>query len=139
MRAICRSGLGDAIPPSKRYLGEVDKTSYSPLTIGESYLVYALLFIFDRVDFLVRAPDQPPFWVPSNLFDMVDSKVPAGWEFCITQSSADYRVLFDTFGINYILGYSLLVNEYQHYVGLVEREPREVHRFVESLLVYKED
>jgi len=139
MLAICKSSLGDAIPLSKRYLGEVDQTNYSPLTIGESYVVYALLFIFDRVDFLVRAPDQPPFWAPSYLFDLIDSEVPAGWEFCITQSTADYKALIDTFGIGYIFGYSLLVNEYQHYVGLVEREPREVHRFLEKVQVYKED
>ncbi|WP_458718228.1 hypothetical protein [Pseudomonas gregormendelii] len=133
MLAKCKSSLGEAIPPSKRYLGEVDETDYAPLTIGENYLVYALLFVFDRVDFLLRAPDQPPFWVPSNLFDLIDSEVPSGWEFCITQSSADYKVLFDVFGIHSILGYSLLVNEYQHYVGVVEREPREVLKFMISL------
>jgi len=92
MLAKCKSSLGEVIPPSKRYLGEADETDYSPLTIDESYFVYALLFIFDRVDFLVRVPGQPPFWVPSNLFDLADSKVPSGWELCITGSSADYRL-----------------------------------------------
>ncbi|KJH79018.1 hypothetical protein UB23_00475 [Pseudomonas sp. ES3-33] len=106
--------------------------------MGKNFLVYALSFIFDRVDYLLRAPDQPPFWAPSNLFDLIDSQIPSGWEFCITQSSADYRVLFDVFGIHSILGYSLLVNEYQHYVGIVEREPREVLKFMESTLVRKE-
>lgn len=138
MLAKCKSSLGEAIPSSKRYLGEVDETDYSPLAIGESYLVYGLLFIFDRVDFLVRASDQPPFWAPSNLFDLVDSKVPSDWEICITQSSADYKVLFDVFGIHSVLGYSLLVNEYEHYVGLVEHEPREVLRFLESTQVSRE-
>lgn len=138
MLAKCKSSLGEAIPPSERYLGEIDKTDYSPLTIGESYLVYALLFVFDRVDFLVRAAGQPPFWAPSSLFDLVDSKIPSDWEICITQSSSDYKVLFDVFGIHSVLGYSLIVNEYEHYVGVVEREPREVLRFLESTLVSKE-
>ena len=131
MLAICKSILGGDIPPSGRYLGEMDQTNYSPLIVGEGYMVYGLLFLFDRVDFLVRAPEQPPFWVPSHLFDLIDTKVPAGWEFRITQGCADYKALFDAFGINYIMGYPLLVNEYRHYVGLVERDSREIQRFLE--------
>lgn len=57
MLALCQANLGSAIPPKERYLGEVDQTNYSPLSVGEIYVVYALLFIFDRVDFLVRAPE----------------------------------------------------------------------------------
>ena len=139
MLAICRSNIGDAIPSSERYLGETNLTDYSPLIVGESYLVHALLFIFDRVDFLVGAPEQPPFRVPSNLFDLVDARVPAGWKMCITQSHADYRVLFDEFKIKYIIEYPLLVNECQHYLGLVERDPREAQRFMERKLECKLD
>ncbi|WP_124367161.1 hypothetical protein [Pseudomonas sp. R1-43-08] len=131
MLAFCRTNLGSAIPPRERYLGEVDETDYSPLCVGESYVVYALLFIFDRVDFLVRAPEQPPFWVPSSLFRLVDASVPAGWEFCITQSHPDYKSLFDVFKISCVMGYPLLVNEYKHYIGIIERDPVEVLRFME--------
>jgi len=139
MLAICQSNLGDAIPSSERYLGETELTNYSPLIVGESYLVYALLFIVDRIDFLVSAPQQTPFWVPSSLFDLVDARFSVGWEICITQSHTDYRALFDNFRIKYIIGYPLLVNEYQHYVGLIEREPREVQRFMERRLQCKSD
>lgn len=134
MLALCQANLGSAIPPKERYLGEVDQTNYSPLSVGEIYVVYALLFIFDRVDFLVRAPEQPPFWAPSSLFRLVDARVPAGWELCITQSCADYRPLFDAFKISYVMGYPLLVNEYEHYVGIIERDPVEVLRFMEEEL-----
>ncbi|NVZ70435.1 hypothetical protein [Pseudomonas costantinii] len=135
MIAICRSSLGEAIPPSKRYLGETDQTEYSPLVVGKSYAVYGLLFISDRVDYLVRTPDQPPFWVPGNLFDLADSGVPTGWEFCITHLRDGYKDLLAAFKINYIVGYPLLVNEYKHYVGLAERDPEEVRRFIECVLV----
>ncbi|MHC2148958.1 hypothetical protein ACVI9W_004940 [Pseudomonas sp. 210_17 TE3656] len=133
MRAICKSSRGEAIPPSKRYLGELDQTDYSPLMIGESYLVYGLMFIFDRVDFLVRAPGQPPFWVPGCLFDLIDARIPLGWEFCITQTRTEYALLLDTFGINYIAGYPLLVNDYKHYIGVAERDPIELQRFIDSV------
>lgn len=132
MLALCLANLGSAIPTKERYLGEIDQTNYSPLSIGENYVVYALLFIFDRVDFLVRAPEQPPFWAPSSLFRLVDARVSAGWEFCITQARPDYKCLFDAFKISCVMGYPLLVNKYEHYVGIVERDPVEVLRFMEE-------
>lgn len=132
MLAICHANLGSAIPPAERYLNEVDHTDYSPLRVGDTYLVYALLFICDRVDFLVRAPSQPPFWVPSSLFKLVDSKIPKGWEFCITKSRAGYEQLYTEFKISCVVGYPLLVNEYAHYVGVVERDPSELLRFMDE-------
>jgi hypothetical protein len=134
MLAICKSNLGSAIPSAERYLGEVDQTNYSPLSVGGSYVVYALLYIIDRVDFLVRAPEQPPFWAPSSLFHLVDARVSADWELCVTQSRADYKNLFDVFKISHVMGYPRLVNDYNHYVGIVERDPVEVLRFMEREL-----
>lgn len=134
MLAICKSNLGSAIPSAERYLGEVDQTNYSPLSVGGSYVVYALLYIIDRVDFLVRSPEQPPFWAPSSLFHLVDARVSADWELCVTQSRADYKTLFDVFKISHVMGYPRLVNDYNHYVGIVERDPVEVLRFMEREL-----
>ena len=134
MLAICKSNLGSAIPSAERYLGEVDQTNYSPLSVGGSYVVYALLYIIDRVAFLVRAPEQPPFWAPSSLFHLVDARVSADWELCVTQSRADYKTLFDVFKISHVMGYPRLVNDYNHYVGIVERDPVEVLRFMEREL-----
>jgi len=130
MRAICRSNCGSAIPVAERYWGETEKTDYSPLRVGGEYLIYALLFVSERVDFLVGVPGQFPFWVPSSLFSLVDDEIPAGWKFCATQFHVDYKVLFEGFDVKCIVGYSLLVCEYRHYVGIVERDPVELERFV---------
>lgn len=132
MLAICKSNLGGAIPLAERYLGETDQTSYSPLVVGEGYLVFALFFVFDRVDFLISGPGQLPFWVPGNLFDLTDARIPPGWEFCSTRLDSDYKILFETFGISYIFGYPLLVNEYQHYVGIVEQDSNELQIFADE-------
>jgi len=134
MFALCQSNLGSSIPLDERYLGEMDQTDYSPLRVGENYEVYALLFVFDRVDFLVRAPEQPPFWVPNSLFRLVDSTVPSDWEFCITRSCVAYKPVFDEFKISYVMGYPLLVQEYKHFVGIIERDPVELQRFFEAEL-----
>ena len=132
MFAKCKSNFGIAIPLAERYLRETDQTSYSPLVVGESYLVFALFFVFDRVDFLVSGPGSLPFWVPGNLFDLIDAKIPPGWELRSTRLDSDYKILFESFGISYIFGYPRLVNEYQHYVGVVEHDSNELQVFADE-------
>lgn len=131
MLATCHSNSGSAIPLVQRYGEETDETDYSFLKVGSSYEIYALLFMLNRVEFLIRAPGVHPFWVPSCLFDLVYSQVPKNWELCFPNANADYKALFESFKINCILGYPLLVRDYKHYIGLLERDSRELVRFYE--------
>lgn len=48
---------------------------------------------------------------------------------CITINRADYKSLYEAFGISCIIGYPLLVNDYMHYTGLAEGSDFEVQRF----------
>lgn len=132
MFVLCEFNTGGAIPLLERHLGETDQTNFSPLKIGEHYLVFGLLFILNRIDFLVCPQGQNPLWAPSSLFKIIDSCVPDGWGICMTKSNADYQILFDTFGIHSVLGYSDLVNKYAHYIGVIERDSDEVQRFFEE-------
>lgn len=132
MFVFCQANLGSAIPPAERHLGEMDETSYSPLIVGESYVVYALIFILDRVDFLLQPVGQAPLWAPSSLFNLVDGRVSESWELLMTKSHPDYKSLFEAFKISHIMGYPLLVNDYKHYVGIVEQDAVEVLRFMEE-------
>lgn len=129
MLANCRFDSGKAISLSERYLGETDHTNYYPLKIGEDYLVFSVLFILDRMDFLICPGGGSPFWVPSNLFDLSDSRIPPGWQVKFTQSDSDFYPLFDAFKIKYILGYPLIAQSYKHYVGLVEGDSDELKKF----------
>ena len=132
MLALCEFNTGKAIPLSERYLGETDQTDFTPLMVGEKYLVFGLIFIKNRIDYLVCETGQNPSWVPSSLFKLLDNRIPNNWEICMTQSKQDYSLLFDAFGISSIIGYSFLVNKYVHYVGLLERDPVEVQHFFEE-------
>jgi hypothetical protein len=132
MHVLCEFNIGRAMPSSERYLGETDQTDFSPLKVGESYLVFGLLFILNRIDFLVCAPSQNPLWAPSSLFKLLDARIPDGWKICMTQSNPDYVFLFDMFKIHAILGYPSLTNKYAHYIGILERDPNEVQRFFEE-------
>ncbi|RCS56442.1 hypothetical protein DU000_12440 [Parvibium lacunae] len=132
MLALCEFNTGRAIALSERYLHEIDETEFSPLKIGESYLVYGLKFIFDRIDYLVCASGQNPMWAPSSLFKLVDTRIPDNWEICMTKSNSDFALLYDTFKIDCVIGYPSLTNNYSHYIGLLERSIDELQRFFEE-------
>lgn len=133
MIAICKFNNGKALPAGERYFGETDQTNFSPLKIADRYVVFGMIFVMNRIDFLVCPSEQNPLWAPSSLFTLVETHIPKNWEICMTQSSTEYRVLFDTFKIHSIIGYSSLVNKYTHYVGLLERTPHELQKFFEEI------
>lgn len=134
--AICESTSGSSIPEESRYLGESDQTSYEPLKVGQNYRVYGLLFISDRIDFLVNPSDQSPFWVPSFLFNLKERNIPSEWEICITNLNDDYQILFKSLKISCIVGYPSLTNDYPHYVGITEGNPDELEIFNRENSIY---
>lgn len=132
MLVMCRSLSGEAIRSELRSMGETDSTKYDPMIIGDVYVVYGLLFLGQRVDYLISPCNGAPMWVPSSLFDVVDSSIPNGWMFCETKEAPEYSALFEYFRITHLIGYPLLVTEYRHYIGLLEGSHVELKRFSES-------
>ena len=128
MRILCQSNTGASLPDNARCRGETNRTEFEPLKVGEEYIVYGLMFLFSRVDFLVYPDGTGPCWMPSNLFTVIDSSLPA-WRICLTEQVDDYQELLATFGITAIIGYDALVSDYHHYVGIIERNPAELQRF----------
>ncbi|SIT35569.1 conserved hypothetical protein [Paraburkholderia ribeironis] len=128
MRILCQSNAGASLPESARCRGETDRTEFAPLKVGDEYIVYGLMFLFSRVDFLVCPGGTGPYWMPSNLFSVSDSTLPA-WRICLTAQVRDYQGLLATFGITALVGYDALVSDYQHYVGILERDPVHLQRF----------
>ncbi len=129
MRAICESVYGASIPIESRFWGEIDETCYAPLKVGDEYCVYAIMFVVDRIDFLVF-DEGIPIWAPGFMFKVIDANLPSGWGFCHTRSMEGFSDLFEHLGVSCIVGYSLLVSDYGHYVGIAERDDEEVQRFV---------
>ncbi|MGF6731032.1 hypothetical protein OKW50_003113 [Paraburkholderia youngii] len=128
MRILCRSNTGASLPESARCLGETDRTEFAPLKVGDEYIVYGLMFRFSRVEFLVCPDGMAPYWMPSNLFAIADPALPA-WQICLTGQARDYQALMGAFGITALIGYDALVNDYQHYVGILERDPVQLQKF----------
>jgi hypothetical protein len=128
MQVICNSITGRSIPTIVRLPGESDETRFTPLVVGGKYIVYGLMFMCKRVDYLVSPDDNGPCWMPGNLFDVLDSFLP-DLEICLVEKDFNYRRLFTEFGITGLLGYSELVNNYDHYEGILERNPIHLYRF----------
>jgi hypothetical protein len=51
------------------------------------------------------------------------------WSICLVEQSQDYRELFSAFGISALVGYEGLIGDYQHYLGILERDPVHLRRF----------
>lgn len=129
MQVKCHSKSGRSIPEKARVMGESDDTDFSPLSLGEEYEVYGLMFYKARVDLLVCPSSNGPMWVPSCLFDIINDEIPRNWGCVITEKSRDYSVLYEAFGIQSICGYLELVRSYKHYIGIIERDSDELKIF----------
>jgi len=129
MQVVCHSISGKVLPENARIMGETDGTDFSPLLVGHQYGVYGLMFYSARVDFLICPSSSGPVWVPSNLFDVIDEKIPDKWGCVITEKSKEYSDLQESFGIQSICGYLELVRSFKHYVGILERDPDDLKIF----------
>lgn len=129
MLVKCISIFSKSLPDSLRVMGENDQTSFTPLKEGNIYNVYGLMFYATRVDLLLCSNEFKPIWVPSDLFEILEHKLPQEWGCIITRYEDGYKNLNDMFGITSIIGYSMLIESYDHYVGLIERDFLELERF----------
>ncbi|MGY2796770.1 hypothetical protein ACVWV0_000946 [Ewingella americana] len=134
MLVLCNSVSGKDLPANARVMGETDKTQFNPLEIGVKYKVYGVMFYPTRTDLLLCPEGSNPMWVPSNLFEVLDNEFPSNWGCVIAEKTDGYFDLYESFGVNAICGYLQLVRSYQHYIGILEREPDELQKFYEYKL-----
>lgn len=129
MLVSCKFNTGAAIPPSARCFGENEKTEFSSIKIGCEYQVFSILLVLDNFYYLVCGENERPSWVPCELFYLIDSRIPEGWGLCITSTKKDYQTLDEKLNIGAIFGYKEMIDDYSHYVGLIERDSRDLNLF----------
>ncbi|WP_118987371.1 hypothetical protein [Photorhabdus sp. CRCIA-P01] len=125
----CIFNSGKNLPDDSRCFGETDETDYSFLEIGTEYVVYGLMLLSCRIDYLICPNKGNPVWIPANLCEIKDGKLSSNWSICITHLNDDYKVLYDNFKIQSIIGYSELVTSISHYIGIIERESEDLGVF----------
>jgi hypothetical protein len=129
MLIMCQSRAGKDLSLSALCSGETDQTYFSTLHRGDRYLAYGMKCLSKKIDFLIKPEDGVPIWVPSNLFRILDYRVPSNWQICITSESPEYTGLFNKFGISALLGYEALVTSFEHYEGIIDCKPKHLKRF----------
>lgn len=136
MLVLCKSASGKDLPGNARVIGENNETQFNPLKIGVEYKVYGVMFYPTRTDMLLCPDGSNPLWVPSNIFEVLDNALPNNWGCVLTEKKDGYSNLYEDFGITAIFSYLQLVRSYQHYIGILEREPDELQKFYEYKLSY---
>ena len=135
MIVICTANKGSEIPENFRYPEDSNETDFSPLEIGEKYNVYGMLFRSKRVDYLVCPSIKGPGWMPGNLFEIFDHDMPT-WSFRrIINGDDGFGPLGVYFNVIAMAGYPEIVNNCDHYDGILERDPVELEKFYKEKFI----
>ena len=135
MLVQCIANTGIAIPEKYRNW-EVDETIYSTLKINETYHVYGMAFSPKRVDFLVCSKDGnlDIGWVPQILFNTLEHTIPSDWSIRLPKEDPLYDEIFEQAGTHAFIGYERLINSREHFLGILEREEKELIYFLQNVL-----
>jgi hypothetical protein len=118
----CLSIYGKDVPEESRFPGESDEVRYEPLKIGDSYMVFAIIFYRNRVDYLVDPGRNGPSWKPACLFSIKEGHIAPDLQMVDLMVDAQFASLCEHFGARFMIGYEAITHSYQHFVGLLERD-----------------
>lgn len=106
--------------------------------VGKSYTVYAMQMHEGRIDILIRDSSGGPDWNPIKLFRVVDSRIPAHWEFAsFFDPSGEVERRREEIGERWGFrpddsarwGYPEIVHSDEHYLGIVDARHDDLRRF----------
>jgi hypothetical protein len=125
MRLRCVSTSAKPRTPGKG-LFFTEQTQF-PLKVDVEYAVLGIVLFNDALAVLVMGEDRSPQWVPMQLFEMVDTKLPNDWEFASRELGSASGHLAP--GVQAIWGYPELVRSDRHYKDLINHEPAALRIF----------
>lgn len=131
MKVRCIANTGSALLRESLDAGDSVNAQF-PIDIGEIYTVYGVSLWKGTMNYLVDLKGSQinvlsrPDWNPAELFEIVDSRLPAGWHF-------DFRGQRKDYPLKMIYGYPELLDE-KHYNALIDADTREDAD--EALLVF---
>lgn len=99
-----------------------DRTSF-PTKIGQEYVVFGMALFNNGLNVLVSV-DEWPAWLPIRLFEVTDPALSSQWEFSLAADDGT-----ESLGVQARWGYHELVTGVDHYIGLIECDPRALDRF----------
>jgi hypothetical protein len=121
MRVICIANTGDKLPPKHFEPGGTNPTSRFDLAFKKEYDVDGIALWRGLLAYLIVGEGQRPAWYPSDLFEVVERKLPSNW--CFAFFGQD-----DDVWLNAIWGYEELMST-EHYDQLTDMEPQALEMF----------
>lgn len=131
MLVKCISTSGYDIPQEEKFPGESDETNYQPLKINEDYHVSAIIFYEKRIDLLISPDGSNPIWAPLCLFKILDSSIDHDSYIEFINDKNEFKWLKDNYGAKCIIGYKKITESFDHFVGLIDRNPFDLNFFFE--------
>jgi hypothetical protein len=127
MRVIARANTGVHLPESYAEHGYYNEYKF-PLVVGKSYVVYAMNLWAGKIRYLVIGEtNQIPIWIPSELFEIIDSKLSRYWYYGINLDDSKNT-------IESVWGYKELTDHSDHFDKLVDWDKTALEIFIQ----YKE-
>jgi hypothetical protein len=128
MRAKCVMNRGLDLGPHRTGMRYIEEHVFD-VEVGSLYDVYAMCMFRDGLHVLVVTKWGRPNWLPMGLFDVIDSKIPAHWEFAYFPSAPLTAV--GRPGFQAVWGYPAATRP-DHLDGLVERDKHALEVFEEE-------
>ena len=119
----CKANMGAALSPECLVLGYTEESEFY-LIIGKNYQVFAMALWHSVIVFLIVDESGRPAWQPSELFSLVDARLPEEWFF--TEYSNEES------GVQAVWGYEALIFDPDHYDLLTEYDPGALRVFEEE-------
>ena len=124
MIATCIGNYGRHLPATVLSSSGNTERSNFHLTIGRQYTVYAMALWKSGLGYLVVDDNEDPRWREVELFDLIDSRIPVGWEFVqVDEELSQVLALW---------GYPILIRDPNYYDDLAEGKPQAMAEFLKE-------
>ena len=117
MKIICLSNEIELTQNNRPYISRIDS-----IIKDKEYAAYGMILFQNELQYIVNDEFNMATWYPSKNFKLIDNEFNPDWLF---------QYYGDKLGIEAIWGYEELVNNPQHYKGLIEKDEQEIKRFME--------
>jgi hypothetical protein len=114
MQVVCTGNRGSALPASVLSVPGNFEAARFQLTLGRTYVVYAMALRQGFLGLLVLDDGARPMWFHVELFEFVDAALPPNWSFAVRDE--------EVFGISALWGYRSMIDKPSHNDDLMERE-----------------
>lgn len=121
MKVKCVANTGEALTNAHFKIGHLREHEYE-VSVGEVYIVYGVNVWHGLLNYLV-VPEKVGIarWIPSVLFEVLDSRFPPFWRFGFLGTGSEYTLYA-------VWGYPELL-DVAHYSGLLDLEPIDLDIF----------